>query len=75
MSIEQTTEILDMIAGFYPSFTITEKMIKSWHMILSKHNFDEVKELLLEYIETSENKRFPPTVGEIVPQKVRGWGK
>ena len=68
MTNKQVVELMATISVYYPRFQADEITVKAWHKILEGENFAEVQDELKRFI-LSDEKGFPPTVGQLVPKR------
>ena len=67
MSEQDTVEILMIIQAAYPNYHPTDKKVavKTWHMLLKDYSYQQVEMAVSAFI-TSDNKGFPPSIGQII---------
>lgn len=67
MTVNETTELLAIIASMYPNFRVDNKSvtIKAWHMVLEDFDYKDIMTGLKLYART-ENNQFAPSVNQII---------
>lgn len=69
MTKEETKKILMIIDSAYPNFKAErpQEMVETWSFLLADYSYRDIALALKSFIVT-ENKGFPPSVGEIIAQ-------
>ena len=67
MTVNETTELLAIIASMYPNFRVDNKLvtIKAWHMVLEDFDYKDIMTGLKLYART-ENNQFAPSVNQLI---------